>query len=86
MQTYDRVQGNETETYIKARIFDGAKQPEAELHHGGPGADGTKTIAGPMSVPQALERGKNIAAQNGVLFLVQMDGAAWDQAWGMLRV
>lgn len=85
MQTYDRVQGDETEAYIKARIFDGAQEPEAELYKGGPDAEGTDAISGPMSVPQALERGKEIAAQNGVQFLIQMDGAAWDEAWGMLR-
>jgi hypothetical protein len=86
METYDRVQGDETEAYIKARIFIGAQDPEAELHHGGPDTEGADTISGPMSVPQALERGKQIASQNGVQFLIQMDGAAWDDAWGMLRV
>lgn len=84
MLTYDRVQGDETEAYIKARIFNGAQEPEAELHNAGP--EGTDTISGPMSVPQALERGKEIASQNGVQFLIQMDGAAWDEGWGMLRV
>lgn len=86
MQTYDRVQGDETGAYIKARIFNGAQEPEAELHHGGPDAEGTDPISGPMSVPQALESGKEIASENGVQFLIQMDGAAWDEAWGMLRV
>lgn len=86
MQTYDRVQGDETEAYIKARIFNGAQEPEAELHNGGPDAEDTETISGPMNVPQALQRGKEIASQNGVQFLIQMDGAAWDDAWGMLRV
>jgi hypothetical protein len=86
MQTYDRVQGDETEAFIKARIFNGVQEPEAELHNGGPDTEGTDTISGPMSVPQALERGKEIASQNGIQFLIQMDGAAWDEAWGMLRV
>ncbi|WP_375598475.1 hypothetical protein [Devosia sp. Naph2] len=86
MQTYDRVQGNETEAYIKARIFNGAQEPEAELHKGGPDTEGADSISGPMSVLQALERGKEIASENGVQFLIQMDGAAWDETWGMLRV
>lgn len=89
MQTYDRVQGDETAAYIKARIFNGAEAPEAELHYGGPETAGTVPIpvpSTPMPVPEALERGEEIASENGVPFLIQMDGASWDEAWGMLRV
>ncbi len=89
MQIYDRVQGTEESPFIKARIFIGNKDVEATLHNETPNTDGTEAIPLPsesMSVSEALKRGEELAAQHGVPFLVQMDGATWNEEWGMLRV